>query len=179
MSLATQRAAEAAATVRLFVPSFSIVSKADKWYHRAIGRVWPGYLDKWTTFGYEAARPPWKDSEAHSTQWVEVLHEGRHALQAKRWTRLGLVLAYVLPWARRRIEIEAYKVTVAVRAWAGLNPDLDQIASWAGGFTWEQAKTRNELVNWLNDLNNGEALDAYLTMCRDLAWRFGTIGVKL
>ncbi len=83
------------ATIRKFVPKWKVIAKADSKLHRAIGFVLQPLLPYmtrfWTTIGFTAAYP----SEDNS--WQVRPHEGRHGMQAKRWTRLGFGFLYLFP----------------------------------------------------------------------------------
>lgn len=91
-------------TIRRFVPQFRIVAKRDSRLHRAIGWLLSRLGNKeylntyWTTLGFTAAWPEVLDERGFDSKaWMTVLHEGLHALQAKRLTRLGMSALYLLP----------------------------------------------------------------------------------
>ncbi len=85
--------------VRRFAPKFRVIDKSDSWVHRVIGFLFGlvGLKDYmatfWTTIGYTTARP----DVHHSDSWATVLHEGWHAIQARRLTRLGMATLYLMP----------------------------------------------------------------------------------
>jgi len=95
-ALQAARAKEVACVVRCFAPRFQVLRKADSWVQRAIGRFAPkAYMESvWTTFGYTTYIP---NSRGAGAAWATVAHEGRHALQARRWTRPLYAAAYLLP----------------------------------------------------------------------------------
>jgi len=87
---------EAISIVRLYCPKFKVVSKEDSLLHRTIGKIMffnPGYMKNfYTTIGYTAATPIGIEAS-----YEVIYHEGLHAIQAKKYTRLLFGLAYLLP----------------------------------------------------------------------------------
>ncbi len=90
---------ESVQLVKTFVPEFTVRNKADSKLHSLIGWILkhignPIYTETfWTTFGYTT----WKPLDADSSSWRTIFHEGRHALDAKRLTRLLFGFLYLLP----------------------------------------------------------------------------------
>ena len=90
---AEARFSEAVALVQKRVPQFRTTFKEESRLHRAVGWVMaklgaPDYMESlWTTLGYVMARPLVCRYGALPEEWRTVLHEGRHALDAKNTTR--------------------------------------------------------------------------------------------
>ena len=105
-----------------YVPEFKVLNKADSKLQRFIGKAMffnKGYMTNfYTTIGYTTYRPigaagePW--------EWEILLHEGKHAIQAKKLTRPLMGALYLLPFlplpapGRAWFEFEAYCVSMAV-----------------------------------------------------------------
>ena len=94
----------AIALVRGFgVPGFNWCWKSDKWYHRAIGWCFsklgmPTYMDEfYTTFRYTVGRPNDAKNNGVKDEWEIYLHEGQHAIDAKRLTFPLFAFLYGLP----------------------------------------------------------------------------------
>jgi len=114
--------AKAIELIRKYAPAFTVENKADNKLQRLIGKLMffnKGYMTNfYTTFGYTTYRPigaagePW--------EWETLLHEGRHAIQAKKFTPALMGLLYLLPFLplpaifRAWFEFQAYCVTMTV-----------------------------------------------------------------
>lgn len=87
----------ALSVIRQFVPRYSIRPKATCGWQRGIGRVLgvlgnKAYMTEfYTTIGYTTYAPDGR------IDIPTVFHEGRHAYQAKRHTRVLMSLLYLLP----------------------------------------------------------------------------------
>lgn len=98
-----RRVAAAVALVRGFAPAFRLQAKSRSALHRALGwllgRVGgAAYMTRyWSTVGYAAAWPTRFDQAWDGLAWVDVLHEGAHALQARRRGRLLHTALYLCP----------------------------------------------------------------------------------
>lgn len=97
------RVAAAAEVVRRFVPEFKVEPKSANKLHRVIGWILskvgnPEYNSRfWTTLGYTAAYPDSLDESFTPSSWTVVLHEGMHALQRKRGSKMWMNVSYLLP----------------------------------------------------------------------------------
>jgi hypothetical protein len=85
------------AAIKEVVPKFKVIKKTDSWFHRAIGTILKpinqGYMKQYyTTIGYTVALPEGMDSLPWATAW----HEGGHAWQSKKLTRLLFGALYLL-----------------------------------------------------------------------------------
>lgn len=91
--------------VRKYVPEWEVVSKPESKIHRAIGKFFGflrwvswGKVDVaymkyfWTTLGFTAACPAGDEDG-----WLARPHEGKHAQQAKKWTRFFFGYLYLFP----------------------------------------------------------------------------------
>lgn len=93
-----EHAAAAEATVQKYVPKFQRRPKADSKFMRFLGVVlgWLGMKtfmeDFSTTIGYTAYL-----TAEHMEHIGVIFHEGRHAQQGKKYTRLGQGLLYLFP----------------------------------------------------------------------------------
>lgn len=101
MSQNSKRVAAAVEVVQRFVPAFRIFPKTKSRLHRLIGwLVGRAYLANfWTTFGYTACWPSCYDEDFDSNAWACILHEGLHAQDASRLTRLLFSFLYAIPQA--------------------------------------------------------------------------------
>lgn len=85
--------------VQKFVPEFRIKNKKDSYLHNIIGLLMHRLGNKsymthfWTTIGYTA----WRPENVNSDSWSVVMHEGRHAQQAKLWSRPVMGFFYLIP----------------------------------------------------------------------------------
>lgn len=138
--------------IRSFVPKWKVIDKRDSLFHKLIGIILSPLIDYtndfWTTIGFTAASPP-----GDVNRWQVRPHEGRHAIQAKKWTRplfgflylfpqslapifvllafllspwwlLGLVC--LLPWPapfRMVFELHAYQLSIMINTWRGYSKD--------------------------------------------------------
>jgi len=133
---------KATLSIKAFAP-VKVRSKALSNFHRLISTLLfftKGYMEHyWTTIGYVISYP-------ERARWHTVFHEGVHAVQAKRYTRVlfGLLylfpqvlstlalLAFVFSWwwllallfllpipapFRMLFELEAYCLTVKIQQW--------------------------------------------------------------
>lgn len=101
MSPSDRKVSAAVAVVRRFCKTYGVKAKSKSWFHRLIGRV-PGfganYMARfWTTIGFTSSWPTKFDQGFDELAWVDVLHEGRHAADASKITRLLFGWLYILP----------------------------------------------------------------------------------
>jgi hypothetical protein len=105
MKSRAELSADIDSVIRKYVPGWKVISKADSAIHKAIGcffaflkwlsfgRVNVAYMDRfWTTLGFTAACP-----EGEEDEWEVRPHEGKHARQAKKWSRPLLGFLYLFP----------------------------------------------------------------------------------
>lgn len=98
-----QRVADAVRLVQRFVSGFRVVAKTKSRFHRALGWLFSkvggsAYMREfWTTTGYTAAYPSQFDNSFDAAAFCDVMHEGTHATDASRLTRVGFALIYFFP----------------------------------------------------------------------------------
>ncbi len=117
-----------AAEVRREFPGFRVVIKARSPLHRAIDRALRlgsfgkihSYLDGYhTTIGQTVYVTADWDERSTEARWQVLRHELVHMRQFRRWTPVGMALAYLLlplpvglAWCRARFEMEAYAESI-------------------------------------------------------------------
>jgi hypothetical protein len=117
-----------AAEVRREFPRFRIVIKARSPLHRAIDRVLrigsfgqiDSYLDGYhTTLGQTVYVTADWDERGADARWEVLRHERVHMRQFRRWTPIGMAIAYLLlplpvglAWCRARLEMAAYAESI-------------------------------------------------------------------
>lgn len=111
-----QKINEAVEIIRHYVPKFRVKKKSESWIFKIIGPIVslfnrPFMKSFFTTLGYTAYLP----SDVNKDNWWLIYHEGIHAMQAKKITRLFFALLYLAPFPipflsfwRVRFELEAY-----------------------------------------------------------------------
>jgi hypothetical protein len=82
--------------IRSHVPGWKVIAKTDSVLHRLIGATLGRFMDYmgsfWTTIGYTAAYPAQGQDD-----WDVKAHEGLHAFQAQKITRILFGLLYLFP----------------------------------------------------------------------------------
>ena len=127
-----EHAAAAEAAVQKYVPEFRRCPKAESRFMRFLGFIlgWLGMKtfmeDFSTTLGYTAYL-----TKDHMNHIGVIFHEGRHAYQSKKYTRLGQGTLYLLPQLVALLTIIACFILVS----ASLN-----------GFTWDWWPTATLLL---------------------------------
>jgi len=97
MSKAEELADKTADAIREMVPKFKVIKKTDSWFHRTVGAILKpindGYMKRYyTTIGYTVALPEGMEILPWATAW----HEGGHAWQAKKYSRLLFGALYLM-----------------------------------------------------------------------------------
>lgn len=82
--------------IRSHVPKWQVIAKAASCLHMVIGFLLSPFMDYmgsfWTTIGYTSAYP-----DGSREDWESRAHEGRHACQAQKVSRLAFYALYLFP----------------------------------------------------------------------------------
>jgi hypothetical protein len=150
-----------------------IVSKADAWHQRVIGRaLWlvtlggqASYLSRYvTTIGRTIYVTPDWHARSAVDRYLTLRHEAVHVAQFRRYRLLPMAVAYLLlplpfglSWCRMRLERQAYEETVRAAFELGGRPlaesmraqIIDQFTSAAYGWMWPFPRA---LARWYDSL---------------------------
>lgn len=123
MKTDTELAQEIEIYIRTYVPKWKTIDKGDSVFHKTIGIaltiITLGFLKYmisfWTTIGYTAAHPT-GDEDAWRTQG----HEGKHGIQALKWTRPVFFFLYLFPQSLLTFVAVALAIIFSPWFWFGL-----------------------------------------------------------
>ncbi len=87
--------------IRTFVPQYKIAQKSKSKLMRPLlwffGKNSNFVKEFWTTIGYTTYRPSETDSGEFPNEFIVMMHEGKHTLQSKKFSRIGMALLYSIP----------------------------------------------------------------------------------
>lgn len=84
--------------VRHYCPKFEVRDKVNSRLQRLLARILAPWNDEfmksyWTTVGFTT----WRPSRIEEDAWLSIFHEGVHAIDAKKMTRLMFFFLYLFP----------------------------------------------------------------------------------